>query len=514
MLAEATTAKVASTTVIRKDECECYKVIQPQHPHQCQLCHRKISACLYTNELQHKITLQAYEINQLKKELHAYELEKRKQDLDFQTLNSKYIASLDTMTDIQFQKEQADRELEELSARLFEEANCMVASEKKKRVQLQSKLDATEDQLLNERNQLQELKSRMESLLQPTIRVASSTSTPFNVEYTANYRNASNNTSRKIAYTNCRLSNVATDSNSITDSIAQNKSAISKRRNTVASSILLAAMSPVSLPPITFTNKHTPMTFDFKVTQAHMFRSFLDLYGNSSETSKRINRASSYFDSESEEEETEKVQDILSIENSNHSSFFYYTHPQIVLPPAQQSEYIMQCEKEDIEPCLGFGNPESRMCVKVMMEYMLHKPCFIEHITLDVARNIPPPTNAISSAYYRPLWERWSVNTYYSATSATTSTLSNLPETKQLECASCGRKTNLKQPSTQKFYRFRLVEEDDWLLIDHDCRNRLVAVCDFYSFIRNIQLGLYQNRSFHDLYQENVQLRLKMFYSR
>lgn len=518
MLAAAvSTANEALAPAIKENACECYRVIQPQHPHQCQLCHRKISACLYTNNLQHKITLQAYEINELKKELHACELEKRKQDLDFQTLHSKYSAILDTMSEVQYQKEQADRELEDLSARLFEEANNMVASEKKKRVQLQNKLELTEDQLVNERTQLQELKSRMESLFPPTLNVSSSTSTPFNVEYTANYRNTGNHATRKMAsYSNRRQSSATTDNHSITDSIAQNKAAISKRRNTVASSILLAAMSPTPTAPIAaFTNKLTSTALDFKVAQASTFKSFLDLYGNRGKISNRINRASSYFDSESEGEETEKARDVLSIENSNHSSFFYYTRPQIVLPPAQQSEYITQCEKEDIEPCLGFGNPESRMCVKVMMEYMLHKPCFIEHITLDVAKSIASPINATSSAYYRPLWERWSVNSYYSsATPASTTTLSNLSETEELECASCGRKTSLKQPFAQKFYRFRLVEEDDWLLIDHDCRNRLVAVCDFYSFIRNIQLGLYQNRSLHDLYQENVQLRLKMFYSR
>ncbi|KAL9555770.1 hypothetical protein MBANPS3_002209 [Mucor bainieri] len=534
MLVAATVATTSSTTkeslvlapVISDSTCECYKVIQPQHPHQCQLCHRKISACLYTNELQHKITLQAYEINQLKKELHACELDKRKQDLDFQTLNSKYIASLDTMAEIQYQKEQADRELEDLSARLFEEANSMVASEKKRRVQLQNKLELTEDQLVNERNQLQELKSRMESLFPPTMSVSSSTSKPIHVEYVANHRNANNTTARKMSYTNRRLSNNATtviDNFSITDSIAQNKSAISKRRNTVASSILLATMSSTPMAaPIVFSNKHISATFDFKVTQASMFKSFLDLYGNSSgKATKRINRASSYFDSESDEseedDEMEKARNRLSIGHSNHSSsFFYYTHPQLVLPPAQQSEYITQCEKEDIEPCLGFGNPESRMCVKVMMEYMLHKPCFIEHITLDVAKSVAPAMHTISSAYYRPLWERWSVNTYYSSSATSTggSPSNLLPEAQVLECASCGRKTNLKQPTAQKFYRFRLVEEDDWLLIDHDCRNRLVAVCDFYSFIRNIQLGLYQNRSFHDLYHENVQLRLNMFYSR
>lgn len=485
-------------------DCECYKVIQPQHPHQCQLCNRKISACLYTNELQHKITLQAYEINQLKKELRACELQIRNQCLDFQTLNIKYMAGIDTMAEIQYQKEQADRELEDLSARLFEEANKMVANEKKMRMQLQTKLEMTEDQLVNERNQLRELKSRMESLLPSAISITSSKSAPFSVEYTANHSNASNNSKLLI----CRSRRMST---TISSSSNDNKITTSKRRNTVASTIL-AISTPIAS---TFhANRQLTWTFDFEVSQVKLFQSYLEQYSNSSNSSnssKRKNyRSSSYFDSESESEEDEinKVREALSTENSNHGSFFYYTHPQTVLPPAQQSEYIMQCEKEDIEPCLSFGNSESRMCVKVMMEHMLHKPCFIEYMTMDVAKSIPSPMNSISSAYYRPLWERWSVNSYYAPPSI------HQNEENYLECASCGRKSNIKQQMYHKFYRFRLVEEDDWLLIDHSCRNRLVAVCNFYSFVRNVQLGLYQNRSFDDLYQENVQLRLKMFYSR
>ncbi|KAG2191074.1 hypothetical protein INT46_000710 [Mucor plumbeus] len=498
---------LAATAVLvvsnNEKDCECYKVIQPQHPHQCQLCNRKISACLYTNELQHKITLQAYEINHLKKELRACELQIRNQSLDFQTLNTKYIAGIDTMAEIQYQKEQADREMEDLSTRLFEEANKMVANEKKMRIQLQTKLEMTEDQLVNERNQLRELKSQMEILLPSAVNVTSSTSTPFSVEYTSNHRNASSN-AKLLTCQSRRMS--TTVSNSSNDS----KTITSKRRNTVASAIL-AISTPIT--STFYANKQLAWTFDFEISQVKMFQSYLEQYSNTSNTGKRNKyRSSSYFESESESESEEgeknKVQDILSIKNSKHSSYFYYTHSQIILPPVQQSEYIMQCEKEDIEPCLSFGNSESRMCVKVMMEYMLHKPCFIEYITLDIAKSIPSPINSISSAYYRPLWERWSVNSYYTLPSL------NQNEENYLECASCGRKSNIKQQMGHKFYRFRLVEEDDWLLIDRSCRNRLVAVCNFYSFVRNVQLGLYQNRSFDDLYQENVQLRLRMFYSR
>ncbi|KAI8642063.1 hypothetical protein BD408DRAFT_443742 [Parasitella parasitica] len=498
MLVATATATATAAVASNEKECECHNVIQPQHPHQCQLCNRKISACLYTNELQHKITLQADEINQLRKELHACQVKMRNQSLDFQTLSAKYTASLSTMAEVQKQKEQADRELEDLSAHLFEEANNMVANEKRRRMQLQKKLEMTEDQLDNEQNQLRELKTRMENLLpSPHIGAAANTMLPLNVVYTANHRNSTN----ILASKGQRLT-MAIDS-STTDADGQSKIKPSKRRNTVSSANL--AISALTTPTNTITQQMTSL-YDSKLSNVKMFQSYLVLYSNSGSTSSRSSQSSSYFDteSESEEEDAARTQGAnSSIENRHHNAFFYYTHPLATVPLAQKSEYIMQCEKEDIEPCLGFGNSESRMCIKLMMEHMLQKPCFIERVTLDTARRIPSPMNSTSSAYYRPLWERWSVNTYHVA-----------QQSECLECASCGRKSNIKHKVNPAFYRFRLVEEDDWLLIDSNCRDRLVAVCNFYSFVRNIQLGLYQNRSFDDLYQENVQLRLKMFYSR
>ena len=68
------------------------------------------------------------------------------------------------INEIKRQKETADREIEELSSQLFEEANNMVATEKKKRVQVEKKLSYTEDQLMIEQSQLFELRNRMQLL--------------------------------------------------------------------------------------------------------------------------------------------------------------------------------------------------------------------------------------------------------------------------------------------------------------------------------------------------------------
>jgi hypothetical protein len=47
-----------------------------------------------------------------------------------------------------------------------------------------------------------------------------------------------------------------------------------------------------------------------------------------------------------------------------------------------------------------------------------------------------------------------------------------------------------------------------------DCQGRLVAVCEFYNFVRHIRQGLYSTRKIEDLYFEVLVLKRKMFYAR
>ena len=171
-------------------------------------------------------------------------------------------------------------------------------------------------------------------------------------------------------------------------------------------------------------------------------------------------------------------------EESYHS--FFYSSP-------LQAEYITRSEIEDVDPCLQFGSSQSKMCVKTMKEGLSAAPCYIESISQKEAHTLLSPNTACSSVYYKPLWSRIS----FSADSMPT-----------LACSAC------ECICQDNYYRFRLEEKDDWLLIDQTCRDRLVAVCNFYSFVRNIKLGYYKHKSPKEIYLENVHLKLQMFYAR
>jgi hypothetical protein len=414
------------------EQCDCYRVISPNQPHTCNLCDRTLSACLYMTQLQHKITLQTLEIDQLKSDLQACEQHIRRQRMDFQHLNMKYVAHIDHVAEIQQQKEQADKELEELSTRLFEEANEMVACEKRKKHQLEELLRYTEDQLGTEQSQLYELRNRIE------------------------------------------------EATAFGDVVIRNDSGMilpDKKDETATNQVVKVSQTHVTRK---ITNKHAAAGNNENASssnnlQLDHFRKFIMEQQNNNRNSipSLISDRSCSCDEEDEEE----------VYNS-----FFQLHP----TTETKSEYMTRCEIEDIEPCLQFGNSNSRLCIKTLMDQLAQKPCFIERITYEQAKRVPPPCSAVTTVYYRPIWERFSF-------------LQGEDE-ETLTCAACSRRATL-------FYRFRMNENEDWLLIDQNCRDRLVAVCNFYSFIRNIQLGYY-HRMVEDLYAENIELRLKMFYVR
>ncbi|KAJ3104501.1 hypothetical protein HDU97_009114 [Phlyctochytrium planicorne] len=76
-------------------------------------------------------------------------------------------------------------------------------------------------------------------------------------------------------------------------------------------------------------------------------------------------------------------------------------------------------------------------------------------------------------------------------------------------CSACGRTVHLK-------YHFRISEQPDdaWCPICQPCRDRLIAVCDFYNFVRHVRQGLYSTRRREDLFLEVLALKRKMFYAR
>lgn len=156
--------------------------------------------------------------------------------------------------------------------------------------------------------------------------------------------------------------------------------------------------------------------------------------------------------------------------------------------------YMKNNLTEDVEPCLRFG-PNSRLSAKKLYEAILLNTCFIEEAPYGFAQDQakrPYDVPLKISAAKNMIWERLST--------PTTAPFSG--------CQACGRNT------TDLPYRFRISMLDDWACIDRYCRDRLVSVCEFYMFIRNIRQGYYNGRTIPDLYQESIRLKLQMFYAR
>lgn len=139
--------------------------------------------------------------------------------------------------------------------------------------------------------------------------------------------------------------------------------------------------------------------------------------------------------------------------------------------------YIKRSQIEDVEPCLWFGN-QSMVSAKKIIQAIYKRSCFIEGHNGQMSERRP---------------STW------------------LPSRK-MQSAESGCQLCFGNQSAS--FRFRLSEKSDWIYIDQTCRQKLVAVCEYYAFIRNILDGLYCFESKQKLYDQSVQLKSKMFQAR
>ncbi|KAI9316268.1 hypothetical protein BX666DRAFT_2155754 [Dichotomocladium elegans] len=358
---------MCSVTSNNNGSCPCADIVNEKG--QCIHCHRSL---IVNNEASQVADVSAAaaaaaaaEIERLKAELQEKNevVERLQQDLE--TLNQKYVSGINRVAEVQHEKDLVEHELEELSCKLFEQANGMVAAEKREKWLLSQQLQEAEEHLKAEKSQLQELRERM-----------------------------------------------------MKEEKQQQQNHGSQQQQLQQQQSRTASMPP---PPPSAPVTQPIMSID--EFQLESFREFV-----------RSSR-------------TKKI---------------------------SQSAYMNHCLAEDVLPCLRFG-PQSRLSAKKLNTFLSRQPCFIEHNHQD----IPTP-----------------VSTFSSATTAL--------------CMACGRSAD----HSPLKYRFRVDEMDEWAPIDQYCRDRLVAVCEFYVFVRNIQMNLYADRAIDDLYTENIRLRLQMFYSR
>lgn len=152
--------------------------------------------------------------------------------------------------------------------------------------------------------------------------------------------------------------------------------------------------------------------------------------------------------------------------------------------------FMKACLKFDIVPCLKMTDGSDDVWIKKWLHTLLHHPCYIED------RKQGP-------LYDRPKRQDMATHSTWVAAFEKEAELEHV-------CVGC-HKPMARSPST---YRFRWTPQDPWQWMDERCRNRSVAVCNFYSFLRNINQRLTANRSTQSLYQESVRLRLAMHAAR
>ncbi|XP_052087211.1 rab-3A-interacting protein-like isoform X2 [Mytilus californianus] len=75
------------------------------------------------------------------------------------------------------------------------------------------------------------------------------------------------------------------------------------------------------------------------------------------------------------------------------------------------------------------------------------------------------------------------------------------------------RKCRLTENNKLCNYKIRLGDDPEWYSISQLCRNRIAAVCDYYTYIRYIQQGLVKSED-KEVFYELVRLRKKMALTR
>ncbi|ORX60548.1 hypothetical protein DM01DRAFT_1332693 [Hesseltinella vesiculosa] len=339
----------------------------------------------------------------------------QQQQMDMEQLNQKYVAALDQVANIQHEKDMAEKELEELSVRLFEQANAMVAQERRHVCQLQTHNDQLQQELIG-------------------IRLPTSTD------------NAKMRTHH-------------------------------------------ASWSPPSPP--------TPSSTSLVWTRPWLLAADFDHFAQALR-------------------QAQEPLDTLLMQHKH-------------LP------FMKQCLMSDVEPCLTLG--QNGRWMKKMTETLMKRPYTPEPITLEELRQrqtnitLTPPRSTSSMPPSPSRWQqrvldfiddhrpRWHDQGYALPPSPTPSALAGLT------CAGCGRPLL----ADQHHYRWKWEIgklallyglDEDWLVLDASCCERLRAVGSFFHFLRqlvcasssSLPIDLLASRS--PLYVEMLQLRMAMVYAR
>ncbi|KAJ1732589.1 hypothetical protein LPJ72_003335 [Coemansia sp. Benny D160-2] len=462
-------------------ECACNRVLLPASPGACGICSGRPKVLTTINGERARaledLDIATQRINDLAHEKARYvdyiaDMEARvaeqskkidqQRDIiaglknDLSAMNDKFVDQVNMTAEISHSRELVEAELEDLTQKLFTEANTMVAEEKKARAEtektashLRKIIVDLEDRLSSETMQSHELKERIEQMsaeyddLLVKRTFVSSRRGSFS-SHLSDMAGADGGAVLRKDGSMVQISGFAGGNGSVSG--AAGGSSSDGFRIAAHAAAVVAGSKTNSPSPLATTNGSPQIRLD--ETLLAEFKDF--------------------------------ATQTQSMRSSNYMS----------------TSYIKSVVSADIEPCLRFG-PHPRISSRNVHDAIMANRLQIEEMTPQIAAELrrqqqnADRTNGNRSAM---LWERFS------------GTVAVNPN----GCQACGRECQ------QCTYRFRMGYRPDseWIQIDTMCRDRLVAVCEFYGFVRYLRQGIFASRSLMDLYTETIRLRLCMFYAR
>ncbi|ORZ12276.1 hypothetical protein BCR42DRAFT_80180 [Absidia repens] len=406
--------------------------ISPNHS-TCRQCQERRYHTLPTIQKDNNsMLLLRSELGQLRDQLNKKNRQLDQQQLDMEQLNNKYVGALDQVSTIQHEKDLAERELEDLTCRLFEQANMMVANEKREVYRLRTELDRKHRQLEVEQRKYKQLLRD-----QQDISVSSSTST------------SSTTTAVSISSSNDLNSSFHGDA---------------KLPTTFLSSLSSSYQHASSFysPRGCTTPRDDTMIMDMVYDQQHiqLFQQFIQTLGSKSSLTQHKQHP---FMKQC------LVGDIEPCLNFGSNNRLQSIKKMI--------DSMMQ------QPCLleEVRSPTSPTTIAATT-------C-IESDT-PLISSFPSSSTSSPSSLTTTAATGTSTSLIGNTVSSTASSIGLRwsrfvsPGVSLVDCAGCGNTLNM-----QHYHRFRLndgggASENDWLHLDTPCRDRLKAVCTFFRFMR------------------------------
>ncbi|KAI8099424.1 uncharacterized protein BX664DRAFT_272656 [Halteromyces radiatus] len=183
----------------------------------------------------------------------------------------------------------------------------------------------------------------------------------------------------------------------------------------------------------------------------------------------------------------------------------------VILP---STTFMKRVLAEDVEPCLFQNNGnswwKSPWFKRKLLDAIANNKCEIQHAVRPLLQGTGITTTTTTTTTLS------SSSISSSSTTSPSIASSDIPMPPKTKCTCCGLlrvcefKMRLHHPSTTNLATKQQQQQQPWLPIDRFCRDRLVAVCDFYGFVSHLPQAVTQNTPVLVMFKQSLVFRRKM----